>query len=58
VSLHFAEMVVDLRRAGTPLPTNDVWIAAASARAGALVLAYDGNFRSITRVGSLILSHP
>jgi predicted nucleic acid-binding protein len=58
VSLHFAEMVVDLRRAGTPVPTNDVWIAAASARAGALVLTYDGHFRSITRVGSLILSHP
>ena len=56
VSRHFAEMVVDLRNSGTPLPTNDVWIAASSARAGALVLTYDRHFEKIVRVGSLILS--
>lgn len=55
VSRHYAEMVVDLRRAGTPLPTNDVWIAAAAARAGALVLTFDPHFREIKRVGSLVL---
>lgn len=55
VSRHFAEMVVDLRNAGTTLPTNDVWIAASSARAGALVLTYDRHFEKIVRVGSLIL---
>ena len=54
VSRHFAEIVVDLRRAGTPLPTNDVWIAATAARAGALVLTYDNHFNQISRVGSII----
>lgn len=58
VSRHFAEIVVDLRRAGTPLPTNDVWIAATAARHGALVLTYDRHFERISRVGSILLRDP
>ena len=52
----YAEIVVALRKRGTPLPTNDIWIAAAAARSGATVVTYDGHFRSIERVGSLVLS--
>jgi len=55
VSLHYAEIVADLRRAGTPLPTNDIWIAATAARFGALVLTHDSHFRRIGRVGSHVL---
>jgi len=55
VSRHYAEIVCDLRRAGAPLPTNDIWIAATAAREGALVLTYDSHFEKIVRVGSLIL---
>lgn len=55
VSRHYAEIVGDLRRAGTPLPTNDIWIAAAAARAGALVLTFDSHFDRISRAGSLVL---
>ncbi len=55
VSRHYAGMVVDLRRSGTPVPTNDVWIAATAARYGALVLTYDARFRSIGGAGSRIL---
>lgn len=55
VSRHYAEIVVDLRRSGTPVPTNDVWIAAAAARVGALVLTFDTHFERIKRVGSLVL---
>ena len=51
----YAEIVADLRKAGTPIPTNDIWIAAAAARAGATILTYDAHFRSISRVGSLVL---
>ena len=54
-SWHFAEIVVDLRKAGSPLPTNEIWIAAIAARAGALVLTYDRHFEKIVRVGSRIL---
>lgn len=55
VSRHYAEIVVELRRAGTPIPTNDVWIAATAARVGAPVLTADRHFEAITRVGAVIL---
>ncbi len=51
----YAEIVVSLRRAGTPLPTNDIWIASVAAREGATVLTYDLHFQMIPRVGSQIL---
>lgn len=55
VSHHFAEILVDLRKAGTPVPTRDIWIAACAARVGSTVLTYDRHFEKIVRVGSLIL---
>lgn len=51
----YAEIVHALRRRGTPVPTNDIWIAASAARAGATVLAFDGHFAAIDRVGVLLL---
>ncbi len=53
---HYADIVVELRRHGTPIPTNDIWIAALAAREGATVLTTDGHFADIGRVGSVILS--
>lgn len=52
----FGEIVEQLRVAGTPLPTNDIWIAATAARAGATVLTYDDHFELISRVGCLVLA--
>ena len=51
----YGEMVTALRRAGMPLPTNDIWIAAVAVCAGAIVLSYDSHFLSMPRVGSQIL---
>lgn len=51
----YAEIVVALRTAGSPLPINDIWIAATAAAAGASVLTYDTHFKKIQRVGSIIL---
>jgi predicted nucleic acid-binding protein len=51
----FAAMLVALRRGGTPVPTNDLWIAAAAARADAALLTYDAHFSSIARVASIVL---
>ena len=51
----YGEIFVDLRGKGRPLPTNDIWIAATAARAGATVLTFDEHFREIARVGTLIL---
>jgi len=55
---HYAEIVVALRRAGTPVPTNDVWIAALAAREGATVVTYDEHFERIGRVGTRVLVRP
>jgi tRNA(fMet)-specific endonuclease VapC len=52
----YAEIMIALRKAGTPLPTNDIWVAAVAVREGATVLTYDEHFRLIHRVGSTILS--
>lgn len=55
VSRHYAAIVADLRRAGTPVPTNDIWVAATAARCGATVLTSDTHFGKIVKVGSVIV---
>lgn len=56
-SRHYAEIVADLRKAGTPLPTNDIWIAATASRNGTTVLTCDDHFERITRVGSIVVDN-
>ncbi|MBI4860416.1 MAG: type II toxin-antitoxin system VapC family toxin [Candidatus Riflebacteria bacterium] len=36
-----------LRRAGTPLPINDVWIAAHTLETGSVLVSYDDHFRIV-----------
>ncbi len=54
----YAEIVTALRRAGTPLPTNDIWIAATSARVGSPILTFDEHFEAVGRVGTVLLQAP
>lgn len=54
-SRQYAEIVAELRRAGTPIPTNDIWIAATAARNGTTVLTCDDHFERIGRVGSVVI---
>lgn len=54
----YAEILRSLRAAGTPLPANDIWVAATAARAGATVVTYDSHFEAIQRVGCWILQQP
>lgn len=51
----YGEILADLRREGRPVPTNDIWVAAVAARAGANVLTFDEHFRRIPRVGTILL---
>ena len=51
----YGEIVSELRTAGRPLPTNDIWIAATAVRFGATVLTFDAHYREIGRVGSIVL---
>lgn len=54
----YAEIVTSLRNAGTPLPTNDIWIAASSARVGMPLLTFDEHFEAIGRIGTILLRSP
>jgi tRNA(fMet)-specific endonuclease VapC len=54
-SRQYAEIVAELRKAGTPIPTNDIWIAATAARNGTTVLTCDDHFERIGRVGSVVI---
>lgn len=51
----YADLIVELRQAGKPLPSNDVWIGALSAREGATVLTYDEHFSELRRVAARVL---
>ena len=51
----YGEIVVELRRKGRPLPTDDIWIAATAARSGATVLTFDARFLEVDRVGAQVL---
>jgi predicted nucleic acid-binding protein len=51
----YAEIFIGLRAAGTPVPTNDMWIAAVAAREGVHVVTYDAHFRLIARIGTHVL---
>lgn len=44
----FAEVKHALKRAGTPLPLNDVWIGAQALETGAVVATFDAHFASIS----------
>lgn len=43
----YARIFAELRAAGTPIPINDVWIAAASMESGGHLLTFDRDFDRI-----------
>jgi len=52
----YAVIVDSLRSAGTPIPTNDVWIAASAMQHGLGVLTTDEHFTRVRQVA--VLHHP
>ena len=44
---HYAEIVLELKRQGTPIPTNDVWIAALCRQHSLPLLSRDRHFDSV-----------
>jgi tRNA(fMet)-specific endonuclease VapC len=46
----YAVILNSLRSAGTPIPTNDVWIAASAMQHGLRILTTDQHFRKIPQV--------
>jgi tRNA(fMet)-specific endonuclease VapC len=43
----WAQTIVDLNRAGTPVPTNDIWIASQCIEMGAILLTGDSHFSNL-----------
>lgn len=50
---HYAALFADLRRQGTPIPTNDLWIAALVVQHDLLLLSSDAHFYKIPRIARL-----
>ena len=51
----YGEILTQQRLAGEPIPANDLWIAAVTARAGATLLTYNKRFSLISRIGTICL---
>lgn len=49
-ALRYAEIVGFLRRAGTPIPTNDIWIAATVMQFGLRLLTTDAHFQRVPQI--------
>jgi tRNA(fMet)-specific endonuclease VapC len=54
VAVLFGQIVVELWRLSRPIPTNDMWIAAACWNAGATLLTFDRHFAAIPGIGTLL----
>ncbi len=52
----FAEVMHRLKKAGKPIPINDIWIAAQAMESGAFLVTYDKHFENIA--GLLLWNAP
>jgi len=43
----FGKVKQDLKKAGTPIPINDVWIAAHAIETGSTIITYDSHFKNV-----------
>lgn len=47
---YYAHLMQFLRRKGTPIPTNDLWIAACAMQTGAILLTADNHFLKLPQI--------
>jgi len=50
----FGRIASSLRRAGTPIPTNDIWIAAHALETGAELVTFDQHFENVRGLPALV----
>jgi tRNA(fMet)-specific endonuclease VapC len=55
VALRYGELFAKLRRAGTPIPTNDIWIAACTLASGGHLITFDADFDLIEELPRTLL---
>jgi tRNA(fMet)-specific endonuclease VapC len=51
----FGRIAAALRKAGTPIPSNDIWIAAHAFETGAELVTFDQHFESVRGLPALVL---
>ena len=56
VARFYGRLFADLRRAGTPIPINDIWIAASTLDCGGHLLTFDGDFDQISSLDRTVLT--
>ena len=55
VARQYGQLFAELRAAGTPIPVNDIWIAAATIDQGAHLITFDSDFDRIKRLNRTVL---
>ncbi|MEO6191864.1 MAG: type II toxin-antitoxin system VapC family toxin [Thermoanaerobaculia bacterium] len=55
VARQYGRLFAELRRAGTPIPINDIWIAATTLDCGGHLLSFDRDFKMITSLDCTVL---
>ncbi len=55
VARRYGQVFARLRRAGTPIPTNDIWIAAATLDVGGQLLTFDARFQQVPGLDCVLL---
>ena len=55
IAERYGYVKAELKKKGTPIPENDIWIAAAALETGARLISYDADFDS---VGGLVRLAP
>ncbi len=52
-TLHYAAVYQQLRQQGTPIPSNDIWIAALALQHGLTLYARDGHFDHLPQLSRI-----
>ena len=52
-SMHYGKIAAQLARAGTPIPQNDIWMAALSIQCGLPLVTTDRHFQNVDGLSAL-----
>ena len=55
VARRYGALVAELRRNGTPIPVNDIWIAATTMTVGGRLLTFDRDFERVPALDCVVL---
>jgi len=55
VARRYGQIFAQLRRSGTPIPVNDIWIAASTLDCGGHLLTFDDDYKNVASLDCTIL---